>query len=313
MKSERINMTATTTVESASAATWRPPGWRDGVEDPYAPDEGHTIENVFATLDEFEQRRLKDEKGYPTLRYYTSEYKLTEAGQAARDSQTAEDVAHNVALLRDTWNTPACVWRLASVLLGVEFKVDPFWNPSTQGLPHLVRMLDGQDGRDGFAVLPSSNFPAHWRGDLPKGEAPAAANGPHSDVQRWLRCCAVYGLEEFCAAVVPDRGNVYAATYLTTAQIIVRLGRVPFVSSYGMGTSTPTGPTLLGLWVPPYVNRSTLPESTQRVLAGSAFRTPLWAKPKSRDGNGYHFVEVQPGELGIIDLGMVEGFEIAAG
>lgn len=282
---------------------WLPCGWRSGDDDPYAPDEGHTIANVHETLADFAKRKQpeKDENGKTVVRgYYTKDNRLTDWGADQKDSQTAEDVAHNVALLRDTWNTPAFVWQLLSALAGVDFKVDPFWNPATAGLPHLVNVLDGNDGRDGFLVREQSRFPLLWRGDLPKGQAPAAVNGPHSCTERWLSSTVAYGREEIAAAIIPDRGNAYVPRLLESAAVVCRLGRVAFDNAFGIGKSTPQGPTLAVLYVPEYL-RPSLPEHTRRVIAGATIKVPL-RTVKAKGEERIHYAEIGPSPGEIVDL-----------
>ena len=108
---------------------WRPPGWIVGDPDePFVPER---IEDLYAM--------------YFAKGYYTSGGCLTDKALALREDDRAEieAVVHNRRLLRDAWNTPGPVWRLAAALTGRPFQVDPFWNQGARDLPELVVRLDG--------------------------------------------------------------------------------------------------------------------------------------------------------------------------
>jgi hypothetical protein len=277
---------------SSPAHDWRPPGWIVGDPDePYTPEDrtvdGVEIRGVLSLYNE-----------YAAAGYYTSGGTLTEKGSNAVDEQDARDVAHNVALLRDAWNTHPVAWRLAAAVIGRAFVVDPFWNQGCAGMPALVRKLDGisplDDGmltieqaeremastekvlreryteavrielRSRIAALGAvpPGFPVNWRAMLAAGESPAAANGPHSCTARWLQLCALYGEHEFCAAFVPDNGDGWFQSIGMTAHLVVRLGRVPCEPPPGIsikgGKSSPRGASALCIWVPKHVREELL-------------------------------------------------------
>jgi hypothetical protein len=277
---------------SSPALDWRPPGWIVGDPDePYTPEDrivdGVEVRGVLSLYNEFY-----------AAGYYTSGGSLTDKALGARDEDDARDVAHNVALLRDAWNTHPTAWRLAAKIIGREFTVDPFWNQGAAGLPALVRKLDGlsplDDGMltieqaeremastekslrerytaDVCVVLRarivalgnvSPDFPVNWRGDLQPGEAAADVNGPHSCTAKWLKLCALYGEQEFCVAFVPDNGDGWFQSIAMTAHIVVRLGRVPCSPPPGIvtknGKSSPRGASALCIWIPKHIREELL-------------------------------------------------------
>lgn len=317
-----IPMTIDTTPPSQTS--WRPPGWRDGADDPNAPEDGHTPENTEESYAAFDKRG-----------YYTRGGLLTEKGTGAKDSQTAEDVAFNRKALRDAWNTHPVVWQFARLLTGVPFTVDPFWNQGAQALPDLQRTLNGLSlDVDGLLtverateILPhgkdkkaakrvkrylaflneagpvNPNFPACWRGDLVRGQAAAACNGPHSITEKWLTLADAYAAEEFVACFVPDNGDQWFQEIGMRFDIIVRLGRVSCLPPPGIKSSSPRGASALLIKIPPTIDRATLPECTQAVLAGEGFKVPLWTRKLKGTQYGY----VQPGSRAVsreIDLGL---------
>ena len=256
--------------------SWRPPGWHDGIDDLHAPDEGHVPENIETQF-----------AAYDKAGYYTRGGKLTEKGLHAVDSKTASDVSTNRKLLRDAWNTHPRVWLLASRMLGVDFKVDPFHNPAAQALPRLVRKLGGHTPEtDGLAHV--DGFPLNWRGKLKQGKAAAAVNGPHSMTERWLSLCAAYGEEEFVAAFVPDCGDAWFQQIGMRAQIVIRLGRVSCLPPPGIKSSAPRGASALLLWIPA-ARVEDVPAHTKLVLSGVPYRVPLWTR--RRKGTQYAFVQ----------------------
>lgn len=285
--SETMNATIETDMNDTPPlppTNWRPPGWRDGADDDYAPESGHSPENTEESYAEFDARG-----------YYTRGGLLTEKGRDAKDSETAEDVAWNRKALRDAWNTHPVVWRFASALIGRPFRVDPFWNEGARELPKLKVRLDGlepttdgmltraramlhlrredSNGREVWdyndGALASTrdvadeiaarlqnlgdvadDFPLNWRQSLKRGSAAAACNGPHSCTEKWLACCDAYGREEFCAAFVPDNGDGWFQNIGMRAQLIVRLGRVPCLAPPGIKASSPRGASALLVWIP---------------------------------------------------------------
>jgi hypothetical protein len=267
-----------TTAPESVPTNWRPPGWVDGDDDPYAPDEGHTPENTEASYAEF------DGKGY-----YTRGGLLTDKGLNAKDSDTAAAVSANRKRLRDAWNTHPSVWRLASLLIGRPFKVDPFWNQGARELPALERTLDGLSpavdgllsvekarerlGRHHAATDPAErmpaaaatelelclaalgpdvapDFPACWRGPLTKGSAAAAVNGPHSITEKWLRLAWHYSQEEYTAGFTPDNGDGWFQELGMRFSIVVRLGRVSCLPPPGITSSSPRGASALLIGIP---------------------------------------------------------------
>lgn len=327
---------------------WRPPGWIVGDPDePYVPER---IESLYAM--------------YAKNGYYTRGGTLTEKALnlSASDREEVEAVIHNRKLLRDAWNTHEVAWRLGAALTGRPFKVDPFWNQGTQGLPRLSVRLDGltpltdgmltvdeartmltlnatqDDVRAGIEARLESlgdvpdDFPLNWRGDLKRGKAAAAANGPHSCTAKWLRCVAAYGTEEFAAAFVPDNGDGWFQSIAMTATLVVRLGRVPCSPPPGVKSSSPRGASALCVWVPPKVRERVvaldaqlqaaenardrdvaqkaldrqLPEPTRRVmLGGHSIAVPMWKRPRA----GTQYAIVQRGDLldgddSIVDFGL---------
>lgn len=237
-------------------------------------------------------------KEFDAAGYYTSGGTLTEKALGRPDEDDARDVAFNVALLRDAWNTHPTAWRLAAKLIGREFVVDPFWNQGADGLPALGRTLDGISPLDdGMLTIEQAEremasserllcerytdpvrvemlariaalgdvpreFPVNWRAHLQAGEAAANVNGPHSCTAKWLRLCALYGEQEFVAAFVPDNGDGWFQTIALSAHIVVRLGRVPCKPPPGIttknGKSSPRGASALCIWIPKHVREELL-------------------------------------------------------
>lgn len=265
----------------APLTNWRPPGWIVGDPDePFVPE---NIEDLYAM--------------YAGKGYYTAGGCLTDKALALGDEDRGEieAVIHNRRLLRDAWNTPGVVWRLAAALIGRPFKVDPFWNQGARELPDLAVRLDGLGPlTDGMMTVGRARelaathddatlrtrlelrlnmlgavppeFPLNWRQELDRGEAPAASNGPHSCTAKWLRCSAAYGREEFSAAFVPDNGDAWFQRIAMTAALVVRLGRVNCHAPPGVQSSSPRGASSLCVWVPEHV-RAEVTELHTRVLA----------------------------------------------
>ena len=342
--------TQSTDPVDAPLTDWRPPGWIVGdVDDPYIPER---VEDLY---------EMYSDRGY-----YTAGGCLTEKALALGDDDRAEieAVVHNRRLLRDAWNTHGVVWRLAAALIGRPFRVDPFWNQGAKDLDSLAVRLDGLSpltngmltAGDARAMLECSGdkldsntragivqrlaqlgdvpdlFPLNWRQHLAEGEAAAASNGPHSCTAKWLRCSAVYGEREFSAAFVPDNGDGRFQSVALTAQLVVRLGRVPCGAPPGVKASSPRGASALCVWVPKAVRESVLdlqarvlaakstrqsnaltreldallPEPTRRVLLGGAsIAVPLWKRPRS----GTQYAIVQRSDLGaepIVDFGLTD-------
>lgn len=275
---------------------WRPPGWREGLvyrDVAWAPEE----------IEETETKLRK--KGY-----LTAQRRLTELAKKLGDksvlSQSIADLLVNGKLLRDAWNTPAKVWRFARMFLpsGVDFRVDPFHNEGAQGLDSLAVILGGYtDETDGFACDDETKFPLYWRGDLVQGDAAAAVNGPHSDTLSWLEVAHAYGQEEFVAAFVPYRGDQWLWNVGFKANIVIHLGRVKCVPAPGISESSPTGSSMLLLWVPESVEVKTLPKCTRTALGGKTYKIPYKLSNKGEP----RYVLVQPGNVeSEIDLGLLE-------
>ena len=296
---------------------WRPPDWREieeGVNP--TPQECADLYDVFKA------------KGY-----YTRGGTLSKKGSEAADSEEASIVRHNVALLRDAWNTYGGVWDLAALLTGVDFVVDPFNNPgmSASASKLLVRLdgtgdqSDSQRPTNGLAVsdklveiktfvlvngkveektlaLP---LPLNWRGHgkrkLKPGTAHALVNGPHSDTAKWIKLCAAQGQQEIVAAFVPCAGDGWFQQWSLTAQLIVSLGRVPCIAPPGIKSSSPRGASALLIWVPEHLVSLTPPKTRKCITKGANFRVPLLTRPKA----GVQYAMVQSGNMQeIVDMGL---------
>ena len=297
---------------------WRPPGWQvieEGVD--LNPAECVEMYNSFAKAG-----------------YYTRGGALSKHGNAQNDCDEAEIVRANVALLRDAWNTFGPTWRLAAFLTGVDAKVDPFYNPGAVAMPALVVKLNGRGDQnnpdrltnglsvsDKTVTIKTFAFvngkvepveielpePANWRGHgakkLRTGNAPANANGPHSHVEEWLKLCVAQGQSEIVCAFVPDNGDGWFQRWALTAQMVVRLGRVPCVPAPGIAASSPRGASALLVWVPK--NKvSKLPEHSRACIErGENFRVPLIMRPRA----GIQYAFVQAGAVNkIVDAGLLE-------
>jgi len=313
-----------TTTATSTETDWLPPTWRSGCdsdEEEGYMDSPWTVDEVVGVVKKYR------EQGYLTpQRHLTAKACALDPSSALYRSIV--DAVHNVGALRDSWNTPGKAWALAAKLLppGQRFVVDPMYNPGTQGLPHLSRTLDGSAPElDGYAVDESRSddvltnlelrgirptkhegFPRLWRGDLRKGKAAAAVNGPHSATTKWLALCDAYGQEEFCAAFVPYAGDVWLWDVGYRANIVIHLGRAHCSPPPGIKESSPRGPSLVLLWVPPRwmgeAKFHRLPEITRRVLAGATVRVPYHVKSK-----GTYHVLVTPGCVRAeIDVGMLD-------
>lgn len=142
-------------------STYRPPGWRSKL----APGEiGPRLREVASLLeDDWENAKLITER---------------------------KRLEEHVALLRQMWVTRPWVWRLAEALIGPP-EVDPFWHPwsHVHKLWGGVRLLDGNDGRDGFDLSlwgraeEDPNLTNGGRGRT------AYVNGPHGDTTRCVETC----------------------------------------------------------------------------------------------------------------------------
>lgn len=202
----------TTLDDSPAWQLWRPVGWRGGAtpEATYLPGrdaEERAKKNLPLTLDD-------------------------------------EVALHNLALLRDCYNTPAWVWEIASGLAGHEWDCDPFYNPSAVGPAAKASVkLDGSSPeRDGLAS--DNGLPRHWRGN-------ALVNGPHSDPAAWVSLCAAHGVAHTVAAVVPCDGVKWYREIGLTADLEVALGRLNYEAPPGLPPrqSSPRASSLL-LWIP---------------------------------------------------------------
>lgn len=296
---------------------WRPPDWRE-IEEGVNPTPLECAE----LFDAFKA------KGY-----YTRGGTLTAKGVAAADSEEASIALHNVALLRDAWNTHGNVWDLAARLTGVDFVVDPFNNPgmSSAASKLLVRLdgtgdqSDSQRPTNGLALsetfveiktfafeggkvvgkVLSLPLPLNWRGHgknkLKPGTAHALVNGPHSDTAAWLRLCAAQGQQEIVAAFVPAAGDGWFQQWSLTAQLIVSLGRVPCIAPPGIKSSSPRGASALLIWVPKHLIALVPPKTRKCITKGVGFPVPLLRRPKA----GIQYALVQSGSMeGLVDLGL---------
>ena len=210
---------------------WRPVGWRGGA----------TPEATYLPGREAEERAKKN-------------LPLT---------LDAEIALHNLALLRDCYNTPAWVWEIASALAGFaghEWDCDPFWNPSAVGAAASTTVkLDGSSPeRDGLAS--DDGLPRHWRGNT-------LVNGPHSDPAAWVSLCAAHGVAHTVAAVVPCDGVKWYREIGLSADVEVALGRLNYEAPPGLPPrqSSPRASSLL-LWIP---------HLRDEIRAGRRFVEPL--------------------------------------
>ena len=295
----------------SAPVAWYPPGWiartsvdvkaltkrlKSGEELAVLRDVAHPYEPENRKIDDATVRGVvKLEKHFDECGYYTRG-KGGLAGEFDDDplAPVAVEVLHNATLLRDAWNTAPAVWRaIRRWIEPYKLTVDPFSNPGTQELPDLLRRLDGSKPEfDGFANI--NGAPTNWRGSLALGQAGAAVNGPHSATEKWLRLCAAYGTEEIVAAFVPDAADVWwydacrshvepGRAPRAPASLVFRFGRVHCVPPPGVKASSPRGTSAVLLWLPESIDRTRLPEFTQRALAGQPIEFAYdYRKSKSR-------------------------------
>ena len=255
-------MSAVVHLPESSAAPWptvdayRPPGWTS----PLSPSA------VVATLAALKKA---DERDFDPV-------------GAAERKERIVDLERHVALLRQAWCTRLEVWRLAEALLGPP-EVDPFWNPwsVTHATWSGVRLLDGNDGRDGFDLslwgrvsMPSVFGPPSLIRTPPFGRGRTAyVNGPHGDTSRYValstgaaaaghRVAAVTGLDGcgwFAGGTETVNGDppgkVSRDVLSCDVLAIPADGRMSFVvPPVGLGSSSPRSGYGLALWgVPPEV------------------------------------------------------------
>jgi hypothetical protein len=269
---------------TASASTfWRPPGWlaRTQIDvkrlntkqhADIIRDLSHPYEPATREINGVKIRGVVElEKWFDKENYYGRGRKgLTEWATDDDLADVAVEVNRNARLLRDAWNTAGPVWRMIRRWIEpYKFTVDPFSNVGTLELPDLIVRLDGSTSElDGYAA--ENGFPM-WRRHLAVGQAAAAANGPHSDVEKWMKLCAAYGREEITAAFVPDAADAWWYEACETAALVFRFGRVHCSPPPGIDASSPRGASAGILWLPPSIDISTLPEFTQEALAGKNF------------------------------------------
>ncbi len=278
---------------------WRPPGWiaRTKVDVSALAQIKAVDKEILPTLRHPYEPETRDvngevilgvvalEKYFDTQEFYTrGRHGLIAEVEGDPLAPVAEEVLHNAKLLRDAWNTAGPVWRLVRRFIEPhKFTVDPFSNDGTRELPDLRVRLNGSTPElNGLAAI--DGFPAFWRGDLPVGQAAAAVNGPHSDVATWLQLCAAYGAEEIVAAFVPDAADTWWYEACETAAIVFRFGRVHCAPPPGIKASSPRGTSAVLLWIPSTIDTSTLPDYTQRVLAGTSV-TVAYDRAKSKSGS----------------------------
>lgn len=254
----------------SSAAPWptvdayRPPGWTSPLSPP-------AVVTALAAL------KKADERDFDPV------------GAAERKERIA-DLELHVALLRQAWCTRLEVWRLAEALIGPP-EVDPFWNPwsVTHQTWSGVRLLDGNDGRDGFdlslwgRVIMSSapGLPSLIR-TPPFGRGRTAyVNGPHGDTSRYValstgaaaaghRVAAVTALDGtgwFAGGTETVNGDPPAKVRRDVLSCDVLAipadGRMSFVAPpVGIASSSPRAGYGLALWgVPPEILFRLWPES----------------------------------------------------
>lgn len=295
----------------SAPVAWYPPGWiartsvdvkaltkklKSGEELAVLRDVAHPYEPENRKIDDVTMRGvIKLEKHFDECGYYTrGKGGLADEFDTDPLAPVAVEVLHNAGLLRDAWNTAPAVWRAIRRWLGsYKLTVDPFSNPGTQELPDLLRRLDGSSPEvDGFAN--DRGWPTNWRGALPYSQAGAAVNGPHSATERWLRLTAAYGVDEIAAAFVPDAADVWwhdacrehdepDRVRRAAASLVFRFGRVHCVPPPGVKASSPRGTSAVLLWLPEWIDRSRLPDFTQRALAGEPIEFAYdYRKSKSR-------------------------------
>jgi hypothetical protein len=309
---------------SAPPTTWRPPGWRKGdPSEPYVPEDRQCPDCKGVAPEDCERCDgvgkllgvISLHARFAGSGYYTTGNTLTPKGAKAKDAQQAEDVLHNAKLLRDAWNTHKHVWPLAQALVGDKYPLvsDPFHNEGTQGLPLLrVRLTGLTPETDGMRVIDPGDTscfePENWNRlpdgkRIPKGQCAAAGNGPHSFTEEWLRRCQAWGEHDVCVAFVPDNGDAWFEQIALTADIVVRLGRVPCHAPPGITASSPRGASALLVWLPASLDRSTLPKPTRDLLTkGRTFKVPFLMRKKK----GMQFAYVQPGKITrVVDFGIV--------
>jgi hypothetical protein len=269
---------------------WRPPGWiaRTSIDTKRLSSKNHAdIIRDLAHPYEPATREINGEKirgvvelekWFDAETYYGRGRKgLAEWAVDDDLADVATEVNRNARLLRDAWNTAGSVWRMVRQWIApYQFTVDPFSNSGTLELPDLIVRLDGSTPEvDGYAA--ADGFP-QWRRHLAPGQAAAAVNGPHSDVEKWLKLCAAYGREEIVAAFVPDAADAWWYEACETAALTFRFGRVHCAPPPGIKASSPRETSAVILWIPPSIDVRTLPTFTQDALRGENFRTPYDTK-----------------------------------
>lgn len=114
---------------------------------------------------------------------------------SAKLAREAAILTEHVGILRQCWTTRLHVWRLAEYLIGPP-EVDPFANAWSQIHQTWsgVRLLDGNDGRDGFDLT-------LW-GRVGERGRTAYVNGPHDDTGGYVSLSVRAANEGHAVAVV---------------------------------------------------------------------------------------------------------------
>ncbi len=178
-------------------STYRPPGWRSKL----APGEiGPRLAVVTSLLEE----------DWENAKLITERKRLEE----------------HVTLLRQMWVTREWVWRMAEALVGPP-ELDPFWHPwsHVHRLWGGVRLLDGNEGRDGFDLslwgrvgIVDASKPGLPTIDGSTRGRTAYVNGPHGDTARYVETCtrAARAKHKVAAVVALDGCGWFAGN--TTAK-----------------------------------------------------------------------------------------------
>lgn len=172
----------------------------------------------------------------------------------------------HLAILRQMWITRERVWRLAELLIGPP-EVDPFWHPWSHihKLWGGVRLLDGNEGRDGFdlslwgrrAVVDTSKPGLPTVDGSTRGRT-AYVNGPHGDTAKYVETCtqAARAGHKVAAVVALDGNGWFAgnADNVPTDVLSCDLlcipegGRMSFEPPPGVKPSSPTKGYALAVW-----------------------------------------------------------------
>ena len=178
-------------------------------------------------------------------------------------------------VLRQSWVTRPWVWQFAELFVGPP-EVDPFWNPYSwiHRLWSDVRLLDGNDGRNGFDLsLWGRKLITVAGAEYERGRT-GYVNGPHGDTTGYVSLCtqaadaghnvaAVIALDGCgwfsgkCAARVkqdgasgeePEIESVRCDVLSCDVLAIPEGGRMSFEPPPGVKQSSPTKGYALAMW-----------------------------------------------------------------